>query len=42
MKKKFLVVLVPHFSPDTAPTGEVISTLVEEFVEKSLGEMKIK
>jgi colanic acid biosynthesis glycosyl transferase WcaI len=32
MKKKFLVVLVPHFAPDTAPTGEVISTLVEEFV----------
>jgi colanic acid biosynthesis glycosyl transferase WcaI len=31
VKKKFLVVLVPHFSPDTAPTGEVISTLVEEF-----------
>jgi colanic acid biosynthesis glycosyl transferase WcaI len=32
MKKKFLVVLVPHFAPDTAPTGEVITTLVEEFV----------
>lgn len=32
MKKKFLVVLVPHFAPDTAPTGEVISTLVDEFV----------
>jgi colanic acid biosynthesis glycosyl transferase WcaI len=32
VKKKFLVVLVPHFAPDTAPTGEVISTLVDEFV----------
>lgn len=32
MKEKFLVVLVPHFAPDTAPTGEVISTLVDEFV----------
>ena len=32
MKKNFLLVLVPHFAPDTAPTGEVISTLVEEFV----------
>lgn len=27
-----MVVLVPHFAPDTAPTGEVITTIVEEFV----------
>lgn len=27
-----LVVLVPHFSPDTAPTGEVITRIVDEFV----------
>ena len=26
-----MVVLVPHFAPDTAPTGEVITTIVEEF-----------
>lgn len=32
MSRDFMVVLVPHFAPDTAPTGEVISTLVEEFV----------
>lgn len=33
MKRDFLVVLVPHFAPDTAPTGEVITTLVQEFVD---------
>lgn len=27
-----LVVLVPHFAPDTAPTGEVITRIVQEFV----------
>lgn len=27
-----LVVLVPHFAPDTAPTGEVITRIVDEFV----------
>lgn len=32
MSRNFMVVVVPHFSPDTAPTGEVITTLVEEFV----------
>lgn len=32
MKRQFMVVLVPHFAPDTAPTGEVITTLVSEFV----------
>ena len=31
-----IVVLCPHFAPDTAPTGEVITRIVEEFV--SLGE----
>lgn len=36
MKGKFLVVLVPHFHPDTAPTGEVITTLVREFVDKGV------
>ncbi len=28
-----IVVLCPHFSPDTAPTGEVITRIVEEFVK---------
>ena len=32
MTRPFLVVLVPHFAPDTAPTGEVISALVDQFV----------
>ncbi len=27
-----LVVLVPHFAPDTAPTGDVITRIVDEFV----------
>lgn len=27
-----IVVLVPHFAPDTAPTGEVITRIVDEFV----------
>jgi colanic acid biosynthesis glycosyl transferase WcaI len=27
-----IVVLCPHFAPDTAPTGEVITRIVEEFV----------
>lgn len=31
MSRPYLVVLVPHFHPDTAPTGEVISALVEQF-----------
>lgn len=31
-----IVVLCPHFAPDTAPTGEVITRIVEEFV--ALGE----
>ena len=30
--KRPIVVLCPHFSPDTAPTGEVITRIVEEFV----------
>lgn len=29
-----LVVLVPHFAPDTAPTGEVITRIVDEFIAK--------
>jgi colanic acid biosynthesis glycosyl transferase WcaI len=28
-----IIVLCPHFSPDTAPTGEVITRIVEEFVK---------
>lgn len=32
MSRPYLVVLVPHFHPDTAPTGDVISALVEQFV----------
>lgn len=28
-----IVVLCPHFAPDTAPTGEVITRLVSEFVK---------
>ena len=31
-----IVVLCPHFAPDTAPTGEVITRIVDEFV--ALGE----
>jgi colanic acid biosynthesis glycosyl transferase WcaI len=27
-----IIVLCPHFAPDTAPTGEVITRIVEEFV----------
>lgn len=27
-----IVVLVPHFAPDTAPTGEVIARIVDEFI----------
>ena len=30
--KRPIIVLCPHFSPDTAPTGEVITRIVEEFV----------
>lgn len=29
-----LVLLVPHFAPDTAPTGEVITRIVDEFVAR--------
>ena len=29
--KRPIVVLCPHFAPDTAPTGEVITRIVEEF-----------
>ncbi|MFV1990477.1 MAG: glycosyltransferase family 4 protein, partial [Acidimicrobiales bacterium] len=29
-----LVLLVPHFAPDTAPTGEVITRVVEQLVEQ--------
>lgn len=29
-----MVVLVPHFAPDTAPTGEVMTTIVEEMVAR--------
>jgi colanic acid biosynthesis glycosyl transferase WcaI len=28
-----IIVLCPHFAPDTAPTGEVITRIVEEFVK---------
>lgn len=28
-----IVLLVPHFAPDTAPTGEVITRIVDEFIE---------
>ena len=27
-----IIVLVPHFAPDTAPTGEVITRIVDEFI----------
>lgn len=27
-----IIVLCPHFAPDTAPTGEVITRIVEEFI----------
>lgn len=27
-----IVLLVPHFAPDTAPTGEVITRIVDEFI----------
>lgn len=27
-----IVILVPHFAPDTAPTGEVITRIVDEFI----------
>ena len=29
-----LIVLVPHFAPDTAPTGEVITRIVDEFAAR--------
>ena len=29
-----IVVLCPHFAPDTAPTGEVITRIVDEFVAR--------
>lgn len=29
-----IVVLCPHFAPDTAPTGEVMTRIVEEFVAR--------
>lgn len=29
-----IVVLCPHFAPDTAPTGDVITRIVQEFVAK--------
>ncbi len=32
MKGRAIIVLCPHFAPDTAPTGEVITKIVEEFV----------
>jgi len=30
--KRPIVVLCPHFAPDTAPTGEVITRIVDEFI----------
>ena len=30
--ERSIVVLCPHFAPDTAPTGEVMTRIVEEFV----------
>ena len=30
MKNRPIVVLCPHFAPDTAPTGDVITTIVEQ------------
>ena len=30
--KRPIVVLCPHFAPDTAPTGDVITRIVDEFV----------
>jgi colanic acid biosynthesis glycosyl transferase WcaI len=32
MTRRPIVVLCPHFTPDTAPTGEIMSRIVEEFV----------
>lgn len=32
MMKRPIVVLCPHFAPDTAPTGEVITRIVDEFI----------
>ena len=32
--KRPIVVLCPHFAPDTAPTGDVITRIVHEFVAK--------
>lgn len=32
MKTRPIIVLCPHFAPDTAPTGDVITRIVEEFV----------
>ncbi|KGA04095.1 MAG: hypothetical protein GM46_13665, partial [actinobacterium acAcidi] len=30
--KRPIIVLCPHFAPDTAPTGDVITRIVDEFV----------
>ena len=30
-----IIVLCPHFAPDTAPTGDVITRIVLEFVAKN-------
>lgn len=30
-----IIVLCPHFAPDTAPTGDVITRIVQEFVAKN-------
>ena len=32
--KRDIIVLCPHFAPDTAPTGEVMTRIVEEFVAR--------
>ena len=32
MSPRPIVVLCPHFTPDTAPTGEIMARIVEEFV----------
>lgn len=34
--KRPIVVLCPHFAPDTAPTGDVITRIVHEFVAKDV------
>ena len=34
MSVRPIVVLCPHFTPDTAPTGVVMTRIVEELVQR--------